>query len=164
MTLDEHIRRLTRQRAPESSLTSYQLTLSIVHDYISKNQHGTYYLSDLFERFVRFFCELPSDVNIEEALKLGELDSQELERVQSQTFDNWHLTCTLHSHMSEAYEAYVTLGSPHVISEPMDEGTGFLGVPVSFARAVHTVIAYAGKKHIDIAERLDERLRRLDLY
>jgi hypothetical protein len=162
MTLSEHIQRLTSKRYTRN-VDGYHLTLVSYHDAIhnwmrNRVYSGMEYLPSMFERFVSFFAEVPEEVNVEETLKLGKLDARELERIREHPgFDLFHLSATLHAHVSEAYDAYIWLKDPYAISPagPYEED-GFYGVPVSFARAVNTVVAYAEKRSIDLSARLDE--------
>ncbi len=167
MTLSEHIQRITSHRHRVSD-RNYHVTLVVYHDsirdWMHNRQHsnsGVDYLPEMFERFVGFFAGMPDAVNIEEALKLGTLSAQELERIQDPGFDLFHLSATLHMHVSEAYDGYVWLQGPCEISPagPYEED-GYFGVPISFARAVTTIIAFAETRHIALSARVDEALKR----
>ena len=152
--------------APRDVASGYAVTIGGHHDAIDywkrdRSASVSRNLALLFEHFVGFFANLP-EANVQEVLKLGALDEHELARIRKHPeFDSFHLHSTLHMHVGEAYASYLIFGDPLVIS-PMgeDEENGYVGTPVDMARAVNTLIAYAEKRSIDLAEALDFEVKR----
>ena len=157
MTLDEHIQRLTSNRnRSEGSMTPFELKVCLYHRNIDRAMRDQYReFPSLFEHLLGFFRDLPEDVNVVEALKLGALDAEKKEQLAKLSW--WGFFATLHSLVSDAFVSASWLEDPSVISEagPDMPEDGWQGAPVCLAAAVQTLIAYAEIKGIDLAKELD---------